>query len=133
VSLANVLPTYSGYLFLWSKENSAQGRALTYYAMTSLTFQSGCKTDTRQLHRSDFRSAHFFPTSPADRFPTIGYAVSIGILLIQKWRKAMSNKSNDDNHSNQLNSNNDAYWESRGYDDRPDDWANETSCTEFDD
>jgi hypothetical protein len=27
-----------------------------------------------------------------------------------------------DNHANQLNDNNDAYWESRGYDERPDDW-----------
>jgi len=27
-----------------------------------------------------------------------------------------------DNHANQLNSNNDAYWDSRGYDGRPDDW-----------
>lgn len=27
-----------------------------------------------------------------------------------------------DNHANQLNSNNDAYWESRGEDERPDDW-----------
>ncbi|MDT3321262.1 hypothetical protein Q4Q52_16055 [Shewanella sp. SP1S2-4] len=28
----------------------------------------------------------------------------------------------DDNHSNQLNPNNDAYWQSRGEDERPDDW-----------
>ncbi len=27
-----------------------------------------------------------------------------------------------DNHSNQMNPNNDAYWESRGWDERPDDW-----------
>lgn len=27
-----------------------------------------------------------------------------------------------DNHSDQLNQNNDAYWTSRGYDERPDDW-----------
>lgn len=27
-----------------------------------------------------------------------------------------------DNHANQLNENNDAYWDSRGYDGRPDDW-----------
>lgn len=27
-----------------------------------------------------------------------------------------------DNHSNQLNPNNDAYWQSRGEEDRPDDW-----------
>jgi hypothetical protein len=29
---------------------------------------------------------------------------------------------NDDNRSNQLNPNNDAYWDSRGEDERPDDW-----------
>ena len=27
-----------------------------------------------------------------------------------------------DNHANQMNPNNDAYWESRGFDGRPDDW-----------
>lgn len=27
-----------------------------------------------------------------------------------------------DNHADQLNPNNDAYWESRGCDERPDDW-----------
>jgi len=27
-----------------------------------------------------------------------------------------------DNHSNQMNDNNDAYWSSRGEDGRPDDW-----------
>jgi len=27
-----------------------------------------------------------------------------------------------DNHSDQLNSNNDAYWQSRDFDERPDDW-----------
>lgn len=31
-------------------------------------------------------------------------------------------KAEDNNHANQLNDNNDAYWESRGYDERPDDW-----------
>lgn len=34
----------------------------------------------------------------------------------------MSTKSDDDNRANQLNDNNDAYWQSRGYDERPDDW-----------
>lgn len=34
----------------------------------------------------------------------------------------MSTKSDDDNRANQLNDNNDAYWQSRGYDKRPDDW-----------
>ena len=34
----------------------------------------------------------------------------------------MSRQSDMDNHANQLNPNNDAYWESRGWDDRPDDW-----------
>lgn len=31
----------------------------------------------------------------------------------------------EDNHSDQLNPNNDAYWESRGYDERPDDWEDQ--------
>jgi hypothetical protein len=31
-------------------------------------------------------------------------------------------KHDDDNHSNQLNPENDAYWQSRGEDERPDDW-----------
>lgn len=35
----------------------------------------------------------------------------------------MSSKDDLDNHANQLNPNNDAYWESRGRDERPDDWA----------
>lgn len=30
--------------------------------------------------------------------------------------------SNDNNHANQRNPNNDAYWTSRGYDERPDGW-----------
>ena len=34
----------------------------------------------------------------------------------------MSRQSDMDNHANQLNSNNDVYWESRGYDERPDSW-----------
>lgn len=31
-------------------------------------------------------------------------------------------KADLDNHSNQLNPNNDSYWQSRGEDERPDDW-----------
>ena len=34
----------------------------------------------------------------------------------------MSNQSDLDNHANQMNPNNDAYWESRGFDERPEDW-----------
>ena len=34
----------------------------------------------------------------------------------------MSQKDQLDNHSNQMNPNNDAYWESRGFDGRPEDW-----------
>lgn len=32
-------------------------------------------------------------------------------------------KADNDNHSDQLNPNNDAYWESRGFDERPDEWG----------
>lgn len=35
----------------------------------------------------------------------------------------MSRQSDLDNHANQMNPNNDAYWESRGEDERPDDWV----------
>jgi hypothetical protein len=34
----------------------------------------------------------------------------------------MSTKDDNDNHSDQMNPNNDAYWDSRGEDGRPDDW-----------
>lgn len=34
----------------------------------------------------------------------------------------MPRKDDQDNTANQLNPNNDAYWESRGWDERPDDW-----------
>ncbi len=34
----------------------------------------------------------------------------------------MSRQSDQDNHANQLNPNNDAYWQSRDDDERPDDW-----------
>ena len=42
----------------------------------------------------------------------------------------MDRQSDLDNHANQLNLNNDAYWESRGYDERPDDWEEETPVTD---
>jgi hypothetical protein len=34
----------------------------------------------------------------------------------------MSDHCDRDNHANQLNPNNDAYWQSRGFDERPGDW-----------
>lgn len=34
----------------------------------------------------------------------------------------MSKQSDLDNHANQMNPNNDEYWHSRGWDERPDDW-----------
>ena len=35
---------------------------------------------------------------------------------------SMSRKENVDNRANQMNPNNDAYWRTRGYDERPHDW-----------
>lgn len=35
----------------------------------------------------------------------------------------MGRKDDLDNHSRQMNPENDAYWESRGWEERPDDWA----------
>ena len=34
----------------------------------------------------------------------------------------MSRQSDMDNHANQMNPNNEVYWESRGYEECPDDW-----------
>lgn len=50
----------------------------------------------------------------------------------------MNTQDELDNHANQLNPNNDAYWQSRGgYDERPDDWDDDdyhySSNTEDDD
>ncbi len=47
-----------------------------------------------------------------------------------KQEEAMSHHSDMDNHSNQMNPNNDAYWESRGYDERPDDWEEQAHADE---
>lgn len=44
----------------------------------------------------------------------------------------MSRQSDLDNHANQLNPNNDAYWESRGWDGRPDDWEEQVSSEKED-
>ena len=38
----------------------------------------------------------------------------------------MSRQSDLDNHANQMNPNNDAYWQSQGEDKRPDDWVERT-------
>ena len=38
----------------------------------------------------------------------------------------MSRKDDLENHANQMNPNNHAYWEPRGYDGRPDDWEDRT-------
>ena len=39
----------------------------------------------------------------------------------------MIRQSDLDNHANQMNPNNDEYWQSRGYDERPDDWEERVS------
>lgn len=41
--------------------------------------------------------------------------------------------SNDDNHSDQMNPNNDAYWQSRGWDDKPEDWQQPSGQWDDDD
>lgn len=38
----------------------------------------------------------------------------------------MSRQSDLDNRSQQLNPNSEAYWQSRGFDERPDDWEERT-------
>lgn len=39
---------------------------------------------------------------------------------------SVSRQSDLDNRCQQLNPNNDAYWQSRGFDERPDDWEERT-------
>ena len=35
-------------------------------------------------------------------------------------------RNEQDNHANQMNPNNDAYWQARGYEDRPEEWKEQT-------
>lgn len=49
-------------------------------------------------------------------------AISANPAARNKRRASMATKDDLDNHADQLNPNNDAYWESRGWDERPDDW-----------
>lgn len=37
----------------------------------------------------------------------------------------MKGRDDRSNHANQMNPNNDAYWQSRGYNERPDDWEDQ--------
>jgi hypothetical protein len=41
----------------------------------------------------------------------------------------MDRQSDLDNHANQMNPNNEAYWESRGEDGKPDDWEDQSQET----
>ena len=43
----------------------------------------------------------------------------------------MKGRDNRTNHSNQMNPNNDAYWQARGYNERPGDWEDQlpTHCS----
>jgi hypothetical protein len=50
------------------------------------------------------------------------YTKTIFGIVIHGGEFSITHKDDMDNHANQINHNNDAYWESRGYDERPDDW-----------
>jgi len=39
----------------------------------------------------------------------------------------MSHQNDLDNHADQMNPNNDAYWESRGEESRPEDWEDQAN------
>jgi len=57
--------------------------------------------------------------------PAVGHAtlrLTVHRYPLVLVSSSMSDKSDGDNHANQGNPNNDAYWESRGLDERPDDW-----------
>ena len=42
----------------------------------------------------------------------------------------MKGRDDRNNRANQMNPNNDAYWQSRGYNERPDDWEDEVDKEE---
>ena len=42
----------------------------------------------------------------------------------------MKGRDDRDNNANQMNPNNDAYWQSRGYNERPDDWEDQVDKEE---
>ena len=42
----------------------------------------------------------------------------------------MKGEDDRNNRANQMNPNNDAYWQSRGYDERPDDWEDQVDKEE---
>ncbi len=41
---------------------------------------------------------------------------------MDKNKNSEQEQQEQDNHANQLNPNHDAYWQSRGYDEKPDEW-----------
>ena len=51
--------------------------------------------------------------------------LTVVIPLHNMQEDSTMSKTGQDNRANQLNPNNDAYWQARGWDERPDDWENE--------
>ena len=60
---------------------------------------------------------------PPGPVASLAGARTVSIRICRRY--ALSRKDDLDNHANQMNPNNDAYWESRGYDGRPDDWEDQ--------
>jgi hypothetical protein len=56
-----------------------------------------------------------YPPLLGDRGPAPGSTLTI-------WRPAISKEDDEKNRQEQLNHNTDVYWQSRGWDQRPDDW-----------
>ncbi len=59
----------------------------------------------------------------------VAVLIRMVLLLVQPEQQTKTNKGennmakhDDDNRSQQLNPEHDAYWQSRGEDERPDDW-----------
>lgn len=71
------------------------------------------------------------PLRTAVPYPKAATSVDFKLLSLEnpsslatnnQGENSMATKDDLDNHTDQLNPNNDAYWESRGWDERPDDW-----------
>ena len=94
------------------------------------------KLATERSGRPTHLASMHFSFSPEFKPNCLIYGSCIGLSKPVFWKPEsdmprterklyMSTKGDMDNHSNQLNPNNDEYWGSRGYDGRPDDWEEE--------
>jgi hypothetical protein len=84
--------------------------------VAALGFES---TRDRAQREAPVATRHFADLAVA---PDVARPELLHDYLTRVRRRVTMARTDNDNRADQLNPNNDAYWESRGYDDRPDDW-----------